>query len=430
MRPDIGHTTALEIGRGPPGAGGLNRRESHGLSPRTKAMITRLRVKNFKALRDVEIQLTPIHVLIGPNDSGKTSILDALAALCRSVDHDLADAFLGSWKGAELVWNGEHAVPVSITVDFEDDGVTAYTMDVRFATRGRQAEIAEETFRKGQVSSSFRGPPAQGSFAGSTRVRYESEGPGFADLHSERWRAVKDLLEGMHYYRWDPASLALPVAPDVKRCLPMESNGIGLALCLGDIKRDNSDGFRQLQDRLTEIFPHIASIEVSAEADYRAGIDNPERVETLQVYFKLRVADQRVSASQVSDGVLLVLAYLAILYLPHEKRPRVLLVEEPENGIHPKRLRNVVTILRELVNDRSHTQVVLTTHSPYMLDLFRPEEVTLCTMQDNGEVKTTRLSESPAVKRESGVFTLGEIWTSEGDETIAHAQETTGESTT
>ncbi|MGE5297452.1 MAG: AAA family ATPase, partial [Solirubrobacterales bacterium] len=70
-------------------------------------MIKRLKVKNFKALRDVEIELTPIHVLIGPNDSGKTSILDALAALCRSVDHNLADAFPGSWRDRELVWAGE-----------------------------------------------------------------------------------------------------------------------------------------------------------------------------------------------------------------------------------------------------------------------------------------------------------------------------------
>ena len=83
-------------------------------------MITRLRVKNFKALRDVEINLTPIHVLIGPNDSGKTSILDALAALCRSVDHDLADAFLGSWKGTELVWHGQPNLSVTIAVDFND----------------------------------------------------------------------------------------------------------------------------------------------------------------------------------------------------------------------------------------------------------------------------------------------------------------------
>jgi len=66
---------------------------------------------------------------------------------------------------------------------------------------------------------------------------------------------------------------------------------------------------------------------------------------------------------------------------------------------------------------------VLTTHSPYVVDLFSPEEVTLCTMQDNGEVKTTRLSDSPTVRRQIDVFTLGEIWTSEGDKAIAEAQE-------
>jgi predicted ATPase len=390
-------------------------------------MITRLRVKNFKALRDVEIKLTPIHVLIGPNDSGKTSILDSLAALCRSVDHDLSEAFLGSWKGTELASNGQHGVPVSIAADFENGGITAYAIDVRFAGRGKQAEIVEETFKKGQISGSFRGPPAAGAFAGSTRVRYESEGPGFADIHSATWRAVKDLLNGVHYYRWDAASLSLPVAPDSKRHFWMEPNGLGLALCLGDIERDNPDVFVQLQNRFTEIFPHITSIKLSAESDYRAGIDDPDRVSVLQVYFKLRIADQWVPASQVSDGVLLLLAYLAILYRPQGKRPRVLLVEEPENGVHPKRLRDVVTILRELVREQSHTQVVLTTHSPYALDLFKPEEVTLCTMQGNGEVKTTRLSESPAVTNQTDVFTLGEIWTAEGDDAIAQAQETTGE---
>ena len=90
--------------------------------------------------------------------------------------------------------------------------------------------------------------------------------------------------------------------------------------------------------------------------------------------------------------MLLVLAYLAVLYLPEP--PRVLLIEEPENGIHPKRLRDVLGVLRELIQEQSHTQVVLTTHSPYALDLFAPEEVTLCTMQKNGEVKTTTVGES------------------------------------
>jgi len=392
-------------------------------------MITRLRVKNFKALRDVEVNLTPIHVLIGPNDSGKTSILDALAALCRSVDHDLVEAFLGAWKGTELVWNGQRGVPVGIAADFGNGGVTAYGIDVRFAGRGKQAEIVEETITAGQARGSFRGPPASGVFAGSTRVRYESDGPGFADPHSEKWQAVRKLLEGVQYYRWDPLFLALPVAQDVKRSFRMEANGFGLALCLDEILNFDRDRFIQLEKRFTGIFPHISSIKLIQEMAYRAPVDASDQVTILQetdgkgLYFKLSTVDQLVPASQVSDGILLVLAYLAILYLPEP--PRVLLVEEPENGIHPKRLRDVLGILRELTQEQSHTQVVLTTHSPYALDLFSPEEVTLCTMQDNGEVKTTRLSESAAVRGESGVFTLGEIWTGLGDERIAQSQETT-----
>ncbi|MBM4028750.1 MAG: ATP-binding protein [Planctomycetes bacterium] len=248
---------------------------------------------------------------------------------------------------------------------------------------------------------------------------------------------MKNKLDGVHYYRWDPRFLALPVAPDTKRSFRMESNGFGLALCLDNILGDDPMHFIQLQERFAKVFPHITSVRLSPERDaYRAAVDDPERITILQkadgkgLYFKLRDTDQWVPASQVSDGVLLVLAYLAILYLPEEHRPRVLLVEEPENGIHPKRLRDVLTILRELVGEQSHTQVVLTTHSPYALDLFKPDEVTLCTMQDNGEVKTIRLSESPTVMNQTDVFTLGEIWTGEGDEAIAQAQEATEESGT
>ena len=126
-------------------------------------------------------------------------------------------------------------------------------------------------------------------------------------------------------------------------------------------------------------------------------------------------------ASQASDGTLLVLAYLSILYLP--KPPRLLLVEEPENGIHPKRLRDILEILRNLIHEQPHTQVVLTTHSPYGVDLFKPEEVTLCTKLDTGEIRTTRLSDRPDVVRQLGVFTLGEIWTSEGDDKIAESKD-------
>ena len=122
-------------------------------------------------------------------------------------------------------------------------------------------------------------------------------------------------------------------------------------------------------------------------------------------------------AAQASDGMMLVLAYLAILFSP--KPPSLLLIEEPENGVHPRRLQEVLRILRELVSEQDRTQVVLTTHSPYVVDLFKPEEVTLCLKGADGAVTTYRLSDSKSVREQMDIFQLGEIWTAEGDEALA-----------
>jgi len=384
-------------------------------------MIKRLRVKNFKALRDIEVELTPIHVLIGPNDSGKTSILDVLAALCRSVDHQLNQAFLGSWKDTELVWAGNPKLLVTLETDFDDPMTKTYSISVSFESFNRDKEIVvlNEFHDDGTVKKELKGQ----QLIASTAVGSNTFISG--DL-ANRCKHVKELLRGVHYYRFDPSFLALPVAPDSKRSFRMESNGFGLALLLDEILSYDRKRFDQLEKRLTEIFPHIQTIKLKQEEAFRAPVDNSEQVTMLKkadgkgLYFELKESGQLVPASQASDGTLLVLAYLSILYLPQP--PRLLLIEEPENGIHPKLLRDTLKILRDSVHEQSHTQVVLTTHSPYVLDLFKPEEVTLCTKLDTGEIKTTRMSDSPEVVRQLGVFTLGEIWTSEGDAKIADSK--------
>jgi predicted ATPase len=383
-------------------------------------MIKRLRVKNFKALRDIEIELTPTHVLIGPNDTGKTSILDVLAALCRSVDHDLKSAFLGTWKSTELVWGGKSNIPVTFEVDFDDTIVRGYGINLSFREYAR-AIATQGEFLKGQESiATF------GMMSDCTWVKYQQTNPEWSDPQSEKLRRVRELLSGVHYYRFDSSFLALPVAPDSKRRFRMESNGFGMALCLDEILSFDRDLFIKLEDRFKKIFPYVKSIKLMQEEAYQAPVDDPKKVTILRradgkgLYFEMQESSQLIPASQASDGLLLVLAYLAILYLPEP--PRLLLIEEPENGIHPKRLHDILEILRNLVHEQSHTQVVLTTHSPYAVDLFEPEEVTLCTKLETGEIKTTRLSDSPAVMQQLNVFTLGEVWTSEGDAKIAESK--------
>jgi predicted ATPase len=378
-------------------------------------MITRFRVKNYKALRDVELRLTPLHVLIGPNDSGKTSILEALAALCRSVDLPLVDSFPKQRQDVDLVFGKDEHLSIALAARMEREAPSlSYEIDVQFSIGTRAIRLRQEK-----------------AISGSTRILESGSGGEHSQLKDQITRhgnasacaPIHDSLSGVQEYRWQPKLMALPVALGTDLHFQMEPSGFGLVRSLADLQDHDRVRFDALEARFLSYFPQFSKLRLWREAGY--AVHKDERgVESFSfgspgkaLRFVLKQGDVELQASQVSDGALLILAYLAVLYLP--KPPRVLLVEEPENGIHPRRLKDVLDILRELVGGQSHTQVLLTTHSPYVLDSFQPQEVTLCRRGEDGAVTVHRLAESKAVQDQIDVFTLGEIWSAEGDDKLA-----------
>jgi predicted ATPase len=75
-------------------------------------------INNCKCLVDVKLPLTPIHVIIGPNDSGKTSLLEAIFALFRSTEKQLVEAFPGDWQDRGLVFAGAETPAIQFEADF------------------------------------------------------------------------------------------------------------------------------------------------------------------------------------------------------------------------------------------------------------------------------------------------------------------------
>jgi hypothetical protein len=347
--------------------------------------------------------------LIGPNDAGKTNILEAIYSLCRSVDFPLLSAFPGRWEGTELVWQQQVKLPVLFHVDLEA-GETAlfYELICEFFPRGRTVETTKEKWPDLPEHE-------QASRRSETLLYIYGTGIHAAYPLS---RLIHNALSGIQTFRWVPEHLALPVAQGNQPPFHIEPSGFGLVRCIEDILGEDRELFARLESRFVEFFPEIKSIKLRRETAYQSRTDEwgQMMLDTQPgkgLYFELAASGAEIPASQASDGILLVLAYLTLLHLP--RPPRVLLIEEPENAIYPRRLKEVLEILRRLVAEQTHTQVVLTTHSPYVLDLFKPEELTLCSKNSEGAVTTFRLSNSKTVQEQIDVFTLGEIWTGENE---------------
>jgi predicted ATPase len=374
-------------------------------------MITRFHVENYKALRDVTLELTPIHVLIGPNDSGKTSIFEALTAFSRSTQQDLNTAFGDRWQGRELVWKRLANAIVKFGISLREANDIEYELSCRFVSesgRGGAIWVAEKIGETRNLSSSNQ------SFSVLSNQWRTPNSP----FH-EVAKAIREGLVPLQSYRWVPSLLSVPVAFGVFQRYQMESTGFGLPLVLDDIVREDHTRFAKLEQRFREVFPYIKTIKLPREQGFRTWRDQNPQGPGVGLYFELANGAGILPAAHASDGLLLVLAYLALLYLPEP--PRILLIEEPENGIHPQGVKKVLSMLREMVREQNRTQVLLTTHSPYVVDCFEPGEVTLCFKGEDGAVTAHRLSDSRAIREQIDIFQLGEIWTAEGDEALATA---------
>ncbi len=388
-------------------------------------MIERFRVRGYKALADVELALTPLHVVIGPNDSGKTSLQEALAALCRSTRLPLDRLFPLPWSPAEVVTDGNAAGGLEWEVEGRDAvGSLRYFLEVGFPIQGEKALCMLETLQDDRDGDPINLDGGRGLFESTTlqnedvwRHRTQLDPDRKADLRL-RSRLVS-WLSPPQLCRWVPSTLALPNAPDAARRFRLDPDGFGLTLMLDDLLGESRQAFAALEADFRGFFPNVTGLKLkSAPAWARpregeaAGLTQKDGK---ALSFTLE-SGRDLPAAQASDGLLLVLAYLTLLHLPEP--PGLLLVEEPENGIHPKRLPDVIRVLRELT-ERGGTQVLATTHSPHVLDCFEPEEVTICARRADGTVATRKLSEAEKVQKERGVFTLGEIWAAGDDAEMA-----------
>jgi predicted ATPase len=209
-------------------------------------------------------------------------------------------------------------------------------------------------------------------------------------------------LASVRIFSFDAEAIATPV--QLSPNMQLEPNGLNLAGVLDNLRDKNPERFEELNEELGRWLPEFDRILFETHTQGKRSF-----------LLRTRIGHHAIRASDLSHGTLFALAFLTLAYIPNP--PSIVCFEEPERGIHPRLLREIQDGMYRLAypenynEKRSPVQVIATTHSPYMLDLYKdhPEEIVIAHKDDDG-VRFERLADKPNVDEFLQDAPLGEVW--------------------
>jgi predicted ATPase len=394
-------------------------------------MIDLVHLENFKCLLDLTVRLGPFTVLIGPNDSGKSSFLDAVYILGRTTQAPLPEVFetrpvrSASSSLEQLVWCADTGRTIGWHVNARTPAEPfEYHLELpakyNWRTRpslGHGVPWVERLVFAGTVSfdsGTLKFQKGHGAQVNQATVPLDGTRTilaASAQVGAPGLQAAAHALASTVKYQLDPEALRLPGAPAPSPQLT--PSGDNLATVLESILTGpDRSAVVNLERTLHEAIPTLAGITLPT-------VQQPNPTKALEFTLAGRNGQPvTIPAALASDGALLLTAFLALAY---GNTPDILLIEEPENGLHPSRLKLVIDILYKIsrgeIGNRPR-QVVLTTQSPLLLNFVRAEEVRIFRRNEGGATEVTEMHTLPNISNLLKEFATGELWYLFGEEEL------------
>ena len=389
-------------------------------------MLRRIQIRGFKSFDKLDLTLQRLSVLFGPNAAGKSNLLDALQLLSRlATVRTLKDAFESPYRGNPLEsfsfgpngirdLLGQNVATFSIEVDVELSPavirkVNRQVWEMKKGEAGKKSTkedqkpkeyVTERHLRYGvalnirpksgilqvrneyltALSSQWRKKKSRRPFLeksedrlhlrmeGQAHPRYHDVGLDHTILslplyppHYPHMVAMREELASWSFFYFEPRERMRAKGP-VREVRHIGMMGEDLAAYLNTLRAVNERQYKAIGRALHQIIPSITGIDVDVS-------------DLGEVELKLLEGNTPIPARVVSEGSLRTLGFLALASA--QDPPALIGFEEPENGIHPRRIRLISELLRTTADDPS-TQVIATTHSPTLLDQMPAESLYVC----------------------------------------------------
>lgn len=369
-------------------------------------MIRRLRVENYKSLKALDLRLQPLNLLVGPNNAGKSNVIDALMLLPQWLNQG-GGAIHSRGGFADIVWNGDTRRTISIEIEgalgLNPREIAAYQVSFaggpqHFAVTGERFSMDIDGKRQSLlefVASAQRAIlfDVQGQQMGVTGGDFTSlslrgvGAPGEAPIMGQfakrlgRWTS----------YRFDLEKMKRP--PPAKRETALSASGDNVSSVLHTLQTEFPDRFSNVKDLLASIVPEFRDMYTPLTEQGQAMVRTRE--EGLEFETPLWA---------LSDGILHALALAAALHAPDP--PGLMCFDEPESLIHPRSL----SVIAEAFEEASRTsQIIISTHSPYFVDCFKPKHL-LVVEKSAGATVVKQASKRKGIKDALTALGLGELW--------------------
>ena len=401
-------------------------------------MLTRVHVRNYKSLADLEVKLEPLTVLFGPNAAGKSNLLDVLQLLSKlGTSRTLKDAFDSPYRGKPLesfrigkkgikglVEQERLVFSIEADLRLSDAVVNAVDRQIRDMRRpGRDAagqDSAKQPARVRERDLRYRieiemlpksgvlrvadeylaALNSKGEPTGKRKPFFERQGEkihlrleGQAHpTHYDRYLdhtilsmphypphyphlvAARSELESWLFFYFEPRE-RMRAANPVKEVRHIGLMGEELAAFLNTVRADNPSQFRGIEKALHTLMPNIDGIEIDLS-------------DLGEVELRLKEGGVAMPARVLSEGTLRMLGLLALTGV--DEHPALVGFEEPENGVHPGRIQ----LIAELFKTRrslKQSQYIVTTHSPVLPDLL-PDSALFVVRRADGKTRVDPFS--------------------------------------
>ncbi len=357
------------------------------------SQLTSLRLAGWKSIRDAEIELRPLNVLVGANGAGKSNLVSFFKLMSEMIAGRLQE-HVGTTGGADslLHYGSKRTQVIDARFRFvAEEKRNTYCVRLVPAA-GNALLLAAESLGPGDWELGKSLYPALGEGYGTCSLNQAVNG----DFPTAKF--IRDLLAGGSAFHFDDTSLLGPMRRDcmvnANRSLHADASNLPAMLYL-------------YRERYPTAYHRIVAAVKAVAPFFEDFVLEPLRLNprNIALHWRSKESDYDFGPHQLSDGTLRAIALFTLLLQPEEYLPALIILDEPELGLHPSALAVLADLLKSAAR---HRQLMVATQSTALIDHFEADEVIAVNLRDGGS--TFDRLDPEALKEWLEEYSVSELW--------------------